>query len=282
MSRSPSFSLRSEADLKVDEKSLQQWVVGFCIIRSWAHCTLTLGRKPSILLLLMCHRGCSCTWSAHGASTGNATLKVNLPPAHFSLVAPLLCSIDFRPYFTIHDPDFAHLNSLQEVGNPVMNAARLLSARASTGRIRLDLEGLSLPNLSLNRFTPSNFLNAIKLRRDGPLCLMTEHKEAFWSSYAPITKPDTSILNRLIDADQQHLLKDLPHMLILLLYPHLMPRTSSLAYQQGVLKFLAEDEIQLAGSLQAVSEKGTTSCLGFNGAVLLLNKNSIGCGGKLE
>ncbi|MCE3216236.1 hypothetical protein HAX54_005665 [Datura stramonium] len=145
-----------------------------------------------------------------------------------SLVAPLLCSIDFRPYFTIHDPDFAHLNSLQEgaafppmilgvtnlfflkslrriphilsVGNPVMNAARLLSARASTGRIPAGPEGLSLPNLSLNRFTPSNFLNAIKLRRDGPLCLMTEHKEAFWSSYAPITKPDTSILNRLIDA----------------------------------------------------------------------------------
>ncbi|KAK6795797.1 hypothetical protein RDI58_009252 [Solanum bulbocastanum] len=146
-----------------------------------------------------------------------------------SLVAPLLCSIDFRPYFTIHDPDFAHLNSLQEgaafppmilgvtnlfflkslrriphvlsVGNPVMNAARLpFSARASTGRIPAGPEGLSLPNLSLNRFTPSNFLNAMKLRRDGPLCLMTEHKEAFWSSYAPITKPDTSILNRLIDA----------------------------------------------------------------------------------
>lgn len=31
-----------------------------------------------------------------------------------SLVAPLLCSVDFRPYFTIHDPEFAHLNSLQE------------------------------------------------------------------------------------------------------------------------------------------------------------------------
>ncbi|XP_060205592.1 uncharacterized protein LOC132633299 isoform X1 [Lycium barbarum] len=146
-----------------------------------------------------------------------------------SLVAPLLCSIDFRPYFTIHDPDFAHLNSLQEgaafppmilgvtnlfflkslrriphvlsVGNPPINAARLpFSARASTGRIPAGPEGLSLPNLSLKKFTPSNFLNAMKLRRDGPLCLMTEHKEALWSSYGPVTKPDTSILNRLIDA----------------------------------------------------------------------------------
>ncbi|XP_009592219.1 uncharacterized protein [Nicotiana tomentosiformis] len=146
-----------------------------------------------------------------------------------SLVAPLLCSIDFRPYFTIHDPDFAHLNSLQEgaafppmilgvtnlfflkalrsiphvlsVGNPTMNATRLpFAARASTGRIPAGPEGVSLPNLSLRKFAPSNFLNAMKLRRDGPLCLMTEHKEAIWSSYAPITKPDTSILNRLIDA----------------------------------------------------------------------------------
>lgn len=33
MSRSPSFSVKSEADnLKIDEKA-QQWVVGFCIIR---------------------------------------------------------------------------------------------------------------------------------------------------------------------------------------------------------------------------------------------------------
>ncbi|KAL0415882.1 UNVERIFIED_CONTAM: protein DENND6A [Sesamum latifolium] len=31
-----------------------------------------------------------------------------------SLVAPLLFSVDFRPYFTIHDPEFAKLNSLQE------------------------------------------------------------------------------------------------------------------------------------------------------------------------
>ncbi|KAG8074331.1 hypothetical protein GUJ93_ZPchr0006g42720 [Zizania palustris] len=29
---------------------------------------------------------------------------------------------------------------------------------------------------------------------------MTEHKEAIWSTYAPTTKPDTSVLNRLIDA----------------------------------------------------------------------------------
>ncbi|KAJ0048260.1 hypothetical protein Pint_16415 [Pistacia integerrima] len=146
-----------------------------------------------------------------------------------SLIAPLLCSIDFRPYFTIHDPEFAHLNSLQErdafppmvlgvtnlfflkalrniphivsVGSPTPNSNRgALASRTSTGKFSGRPEGFGLQQLSLKKFSPSNLLNAVKLRRDGPLCLMTEHKEAIWSSYAATTKPDTSILNRLIDA----------------------------------------------------------------------------------
>lgn len=146
-----------------------------------------------------------------------------------SLIAPLLCSIDFRPYFTIHDPDFAHLNSLQEgdtfppmvlgvtnlfflkalrsiphivsVGSPSPNSNRAtFASRASTGRIAGRPEGSGLQQLSIKKFSPSNLLTAVKLRRDGPLCLMTEHKEAIWSTYAATTKPDTSILNRLIDA----------------------------------------------------------------------------------
>ncbi|GFP99972.1 protein dennd6a [Phtheirospermum japonicum] len=139
-----------------------------------------------------------------------------------SLVAPLLFSVDFRPYFTIHDPEFAILNSLQDgspfppiilgvtnlfflkslrnmphivsVGSPAPNSSRFTFG--SKGQP----EGSNLQHLSLRKFTPANFLNAVKLRRDGPLCLMTEHKEAVWTNYAPLTKPDTSILNRLIDA----------------------------------------------------------------------------------
>lgn len=146
-----------------------------------------------------------------------------------SLVAPLLCSVDFRPYFTIHDPEFAHLNSLQEgdifppmvlgvtnlfflkalrivphvvsVGSPSPNSNRpVLAARSSTGRFSARPEGFGLQQLSLRKFSPSNLLSAVKLRREGPLCLMTEHKEAIWTTYAATTKPDTSILNRLIDA----------------------------------------------------------------------------------
>ncbi|GAV89341.1 Afi1 domain-containing protein/SPA domain-containing protein [Cephalotus follicularis] len=145
-----------------------------------------------------------------------------------SLVSPLLYSVDFRPYFTIHDPEFSKLNSLQvgdtfppmilgvtnlfflkclhniphivSVGSPASNANRAAFASRSTGRISGKPEGFGLQQLSLKKFSPSSLLNAVKLRRDGPLCLMTEHKEAIWSTYAATTKPDTSILNRLIDA----------------------------------------------------------------------------------
>ena len=146
-----------------------------------------------------------------------------------SLVAPLLCSVDFRPYFTIHNPEFAQLNSLREgdafppmvlgvtnlfflkslrniphivsVGSPAPNSNRLAPAnRPSTVRIPARPDGFGLQQLSLKKFSPSSLLNAVKLRREGPLCLMTEHKEAIWTTYAATTKPDTSILNRLIDA----------------------------------------------------------------------------------
>ena len=146
-----------------------------------------------------------------------------------SLVAPLLYSVDFRPYFTIHDPEFAHLNSLKEgdtfppivlgvtnlfflkalrkmphivsVGSPAPNSNRLaFTTRSSSGKFSARSEAFGLQQLSLKRFSPSNLLSAVKLKRDGPLCLMTEHKEAIWTTYGAITKPDTSILNRLIDA----------------------------------------------------------------------------------
>lgn len=137
-----------------------------------------------------------------------------------SLIAPLLCSVDFRPYFTIHDPDFAHLNSLHgdrfppmilgvtnlfflkalrsiphvvSVGtpHPSSNPARLLPVRSSPGRLNIE---------QLAKFSPTSLMNAIKVRREGPLSLMGEHKEALWTSYAPTTKPDTAVLNRLVDA----------------------------------------------------------------------------------
>ncbi|XP_077230746.1 polarity axis stabilization protein isoform X2 [Tasmannia lanceolata] len=143
-----------------------------------------------------------------------------------SLVAPLPYSVDFRPYFTIHDPDFARINLLREgdpfppmvlgvtnlfflkslrtiphvvsVGTPNSSRSNVAPRSSSTGRtIRPDR--LNLQQLSLKNFSPSRLLNVVKMRRDGPLCLMTEHKEAIWSTYAATTKPDTAVLNRLVD-----------------------------------------------------------------------------------
>jgi len=146
------------------------------------------------------------------------------------LMAPLPCSIDFRPYFTIHDPDFSMLNSLKEderappmilgvtnlfflkalrnlphvisVGSSLSNSNRLslnpqssISNNGNRGRPQLQLQ-LS----ALKKFSPANLLKAVKVKRDGPLCLMTEHKEAVWTNYAATTKPDTAVLNRLVDA----------------------------------------------------------------------------------
>lgn len=124
-----------------------------------------------------------------------------------SLVAPLLCSVDFRPYFTIHSPEFARLNSLRD-GDPfppvvlgVTNLFFLKSLRniphvVSVGNPNPSPSSARIPK----RFGLQSLLSAVKLRRDGPLCLMTEHREAIWTGYSASTKPDTSVLNRLVDA----------------------------------------------------------------------------------
>lgn len=147
-----------------------------------------------------------------------------------SLVAPLPCSVDFRPYFTIHDPDFSGLNSVKEgergpqmvlgvtnlfflkalknvphvisVGTPNSTPSRLkLSplnrSSTQTGNRRLSLQLQLSP---LTRFSPANLLKVARVRKDGPLSLMSEHRECLWTSYAAATKPDTSVLNRLVDA----------------------------------------------------------------------------------
>ncbi|KAJ6293707.1 hypothetical protein OIU76_021882, partial [Salix suchowensis] len=142
---------------------------------------------------------------------GNALLKVSLPPAHSlpfeigmfeessSAMAPFLPNnhIDFRPYFTIHDPDFKHLNSLREgntfppmilavtnlfflkalrniphivsVGSPAPNSNQVPFASRSAGRIPGRPEGFGLQKLSLKKFSPSSLLSAVKLIDAGML-----------------------------------------------------------------------------------------------------------------
>ncbi|KAK7388769.1 hypothetical protein VNO78_23596 [Psophocarpus tetragonolobus] len=106
-----------------------------------------------------------------------------------SLVAPLLCSVDFRPYLTIHDPKLSVTSHIVSVGSAPHSSNRV---SLSAGSVSSRPEGLGPQQLSLQKFSPSNLLNAIKLR--------TEYKEAIWTNYSATTKPDTSILKRFINA----------------------------------------------------------------------------------
>lgn len=147
------------------------------------------------------------------------TLCSEAVTALISIVSPLTVSVDFRPYFTIHDPDFARLNSLQQgklfppmvlgVTNlfflkSLSNIPHVVSVgtpvAASNSGGKMTPSPASQPAAGGKRFSPANFLNAVRMKREGPLSLMTQHKEAVWSSYSPITKPDTAVLNRLVDA----------------------------------------------------------------------------------
>eukprot|EP00850_Spirogloea_muscicola_P025861 SM004596S16125 [mRNA] locus=s4596:103:1141:+ [translate_table: standard] len=165
-----------------------------------------------------------------------------------SLAAPLPCTLDFRPYFTIHDPDFPALTALKDgevapamllgvtnifflkalralphvlsVGTSTSTAAAGVGAnggasnggRPSSGRLRPNGQApssrtspvrLQMNVSPLRRFHPSSILRAARGLRDGPLSLMVEHREALWTNHTPATKPDTAVLNRLVDTKQR-------------------------------------------------------------------------------
>lgn len=135
------------------------------------------------------------------------TLCSEAVSALVSIVAPLTVSVDFRPYFTIHDPDFERLNSLKKgQGFPpmVLGVTNLFFLKSLNGIPHVVSvgpgSGVEKQNVSEKRFGPGNFLNAVRMKREGPLSLMTEHKEAVWSRYVGTMKPDTAVLNRLVDA----------------------------------------------------------------------------------
>jgi hypothetical protein len=152
-----------------------------------------------------------------------------------NLIAPLPYSADFRPYFTIHDPDFPALQHPDSAAPPhllgvtnlfFLKALRTLphvisvgtpppalatraqregglageaapgAARASPSRLRAMSTGLSPFRRLLG--SGGNLLRAARQRAQGPISLMAEHKEMVWTNHVPATKPDTVILNRLV------------------------------------------------------------------------------------
>ncbi|KAJ6845270.1 protein DENND6B isoform X1 [Iris pallida] len=134
------------------------------------------------------------------------TLCSDAVVALVGIISPLTLHVDFRPYFTIHDPDFLRLNSLPP-SHPfpplVLGVTNLFFLKALPSIPHIVSVGSAAappppPHPSATKL--SGLFDMVKLRREGPLSLMTQHKEAVWSAYSAVTKPDTAVLNRLVDA----------------------------------------------------------------------------------
>ncbi|KAL0020793.1 hypothetical protein WJX79_003522 [Trebouxia sp. C0005] len=99
--------------------------------------------------------------------------------ALIALVSPLPYSADFRPYFTIHDPDFQAMTSPEPAPSST-NLPRLLGVTDISSR------------LCLNGRTQQHTL--------GSQPQLGDHVQALWTGYKPVTKPDQQLLDRLMKA----------------------------------------------------------------------------------
>ncbi|KAK9810174.1 hypothetical protein WJX72_006112 [[Myrmecia] bisecta] len=140
--------------------------------------------------------------------------------ALLSLISPLPYSADFRPYFTIHDPDFAAMSAAESpeglAGVPrLLGVTNLYFLKAlpdwpnvlSIGS-KPSLAGSAQQNghtgPSAAPSAPSrlqklgNAVKAVRQQAAGAQVLLTQHIQALWSSYKPLTRPDNKLLERLL------------------------------------------------------------------------------------
>ncbi|XP_002993637.2 protein DENND6B [Selaginella moellendorffii] len=115
-----------------------------------------------------------------------------------SLLAPIPCSSDLRPYFTIHDPDFhtdlaASSSILLGVTNLFFLPAFSSSKRLPSVVSLLDPHHHHHQFQQLKKFVDKKPWSSLPWTQ-------RRHSQAVWSTHAPATKPDTSVLNRLVDA----------------------------------------------------------------------------------
>ncbi|GAX81871.1 hypothetical protein CEUSTIGMA_g9299.t1 [Chlamydomonas eustigma] len=156
---------------------------------------------------------------------GQPLLVVGLTPADcgqataaaLSLIAPLAYQYDFRPYFTIHDVSFGPLSSGQlpsetePQGLPrVMGVTNLYFLKAlshwpnviSVGRKEqstwIGATAGAAAAAAAAVLNPGAAVRALRQRARGAQSLMVSHSEGLWSSYRPITRPDSVLLARLL------------------------------------------------------------------------------------
>lgn len=135
--------------------------------------------------------------------------------ALIALVTPLPYCTDFRPYFTIHDCAYAELaagampdnsNALPRVlgitnlyflkaltswRNVLSTGKRPVHASSSAGAARGSNEGPTQLDSRLQRMHHA-------VRRRAPQSLLSEYVSSVWHAYKPLTRPDTALLDRLV------------------------------------------------------------------------------------
>ncbi|DBA96088.1 TPA: hypothetical protein ACH3X1_001584 [Trebouxia sp. C0004] len=129
--------------------------------------------------------------------------------ALIALISPLPYSADFRPYFTIHDPDFQAMTSPEPPPSST-NLPRLLGVTN-----RYFLKALpQWPNTVSIGTKPAQAVGAQKVKGSrmgravaafrqrtlGSQPQLGDHVQALWTGYKPVTKPDQQLLDRLVKA----------------------------------------------------------------------------------
>jgi len=136
-----------------------------------------------------------------------------------SLISPLPFAGDFRPYYTIHDPEFSCLGSsgppeprsplprligitnlyILKVLYPSWQNVLAVGSKPPPAKPNGAASGAAAyawPAADQDGLVGSA-VRALKRRQQGPLQLMADHRETLWSAYKPLSRPDQSLLARL-------------------------------------------------------------------------------------
>ncbi len=121
-----------------------------------------------------------------------------------------------RPYYTLHDPAFRHLQA-GELPTPsatslpcLMGVTNLFFIKAlqqwpnilavghkeAAGGHWGTAAGGGIVAGAASLLSPAGAVKALKRRQQGALTLVSEHTQALWSSYRPLCRPDQGLLSR--------------------------------------------------------------------------------------
>eukprot|EP00210_Caulerpa_lentillifera_P003661 g3495.t1 len=160
----------------------------------------------------------------------------NAVAALLSLISPVPFAADFRPYFTIHDPEFQSLIQLHDdqktfldVENWDHNLPSLLgitnlyfikvlslwpnvlsigerpqiqNSTGSGGSTGVNKNSVNTSSTGFRRFSPKSAFQSFKSRAQGAQILLSTHIENLWSQRKSLIKPDLDLCKELSNPHQ--------------------------------------------------------------------------------